>query len=98
MVQAARSGAQNIAEGSEACGTSKKTELKLTSMARASLEELRLDYEDFLRQRGLEEWPPDHPALKRFKARRCATLEEVRDWVKEGRRGETRTHNDKRGP
>ena len=54
MVQAARSGVQNIAEGSIASGTSKKTELKLTNVARASLEELRLDYEDFLRQRGLE--------------------------------------------
>src|SRR5690242_7354160 len=76
MVQAARSGVQNIAEGSQASGTSKKTELKLTNVARASLEELRLDYEDFLRQRGLEMWPPDYPALRRFKARRCATLEE----------------------
>ena len=47
MVQAARSGVQNIAEGSQASGTSKKTELKLTGVARASLEELRLDYEDF---------------------------------------------------
>ncbi len=53
MVQAARSGVQNIAEGSMASGTSKKTELKLTNVARASLEELRLDFEDFLRQRGL---------------------------------------------
>ena len=52
MVQAARSGAQNIAEGSQASGTSKKMEMKLTNVARASLEELRLDYEDFLRQRG----------------------------------------------
>ena len=57
MVQAARSGVQNIAEGSQASGTSKKTELKLTNVARASLEELRLDYEDFLRQRGLAQWP-----------------------------------------
>ena len=97
MVQAARSGVQNIAEGSQASGTSKKTELKLTSVARASLEELRLDYEDYLRQRGLEEWPPNHPALKRFKARRCATLEQVRDWVKEERRGQTRTNTDKQG-
>ncbi len=53
MVQAARSGVQNIAEGSQASATSKKTELKLTQVARASLEELTLDYEDFLRQRGL---------------------------------------------
>jgi four helix bundle protein len=49
MVQAARSGVQNIAEGSQASGASKKTELKLTNVARASLEELRPDYEDFLR-------------------------------------------------
>jgi four helix bundle suffix protein len=92
MVQAARSGVQNIAEGSQASGTSKKTELKLTNVARASLEELRLDYEDFLRQRGLTLWAPDHPALKRFKAKRCATLEQVRAWVEEERsRPETNT-------
>jgi len=83
MVQAARSGVQNIAEGSQASGTSKKTELKLTNVARASLEELRLDYEDFLRQRGLPMLEPNHPALKRFKAKRCANLAEVRDWVAE---------------
>ncbi len=81
MVQAARSGVQNIAEGSQAAGTSKKTELKLTNVARASLEELRLDYEDFLRQRDLTAWPPDHPALERFKARRCAVLSDVRNWL-----------------
>ena len=52
-------------------------------MARASLEELRRDYEDFLRQRGLEMWPAEHPILKRFKAKRCATLEQVRIWVKD---------------
>src|SRR6187549_235747 len=56
MVPAARSGVQNIAEGSRASGTSKKMELKLTNVARASLEELRLDYEDFLRQRGMVVW------------------------------------------
>jgi len=83
MVQAARSGVQNIAEGSQASGTSKKSELKLTNVARASLEELRLDYEDFLRQRGLPQWGPEHPALVRFKARRCGSLEEVRAWVEE---------------
>jgi len=97
MVQAARSGVQNIAEGSQASGTSKKTELKLTNVARASLEELRLDYEDFLRQRGLAPRAPEHPALKRFKARRCATLEQVRGWVEEERRGRTRTDKDKHG-
>src|SRR5512138_2342454 len=80
MVQAARSGVQNIAEGSQASGTSKKTELKLTNVARASLEELRLDYEDFLRQRGLPQLEAESPVLKRFKARRCGSLEEVRAW------------------
>jgi four helix bundle suffix protein len=59
MVQAARSGRQNIAEGSQVSGTSKKTELKLVSVARGSLEELLLDYEDFLRQRDLKRWPKD---------------------------------------
>ena len=81
MVQAARSGVQNIAEGSQASGTSKKTELKLTSVARASLEELRLDYEDFLRHRDLPQWAPDHPALMRFKVLRCSSLLELRQWV-----------------
>jgi four helix bundle suffix protein len=98
MVQAARSGVQNIAEGSQASGTSKKTELKLTNVARASLEELRLDYEDFLRQRGLALWPPNHPALMRLKARRCATLEDVRTWVKLERQGLTPTTFDTHGP
>jgi len=61
MVQAARSGVQNIVEGSVASGTSKKTELKLTNVARASLEELMRDYEDFLRQNGLRRWDKDSP-------------------------------------
>ncbi len=90
MVQAARSGVQNIAEGSQASGTSKKTELKLTNVARASLEELRLDFEDFLRQRGLKLYAPDDPRLISFKARRCATLEQFRAWVRD-EHGLTRT-------
>ena len=61
MVQAARSGRQNIAEGSQASGTSKKMELKLVGVARASLEELLLDYEDFLRHRELALWGKTHP-------------------------------------
>jgi restriction system protein len=64
MVQAARSGKQNIAEGSMASGTSKKTELKLVGVARASLEELLLDFKDFLRQQGLPLWGKDHPKAK----------------------------------
>lgn len=64
MVQAARSGRQNIAEGSQASGTSKKTEIRLTSVARASFEELLLDYEDFLRQNKLKLWAKDDPNAK----------------------------------
>lgn len=59
MVQAARSGVQNIAEGSLASATSKKTELKLTGVARASLGELLLDFEDFLRQKKMRQWAKD---------------------------------------
>jgi restriction system protein len=61
MVQAARSGRQNIAEGSRASATSSQTELRLVNVARASLDELLLDYEDFLRQRGLRQWAKDDP-------------------------------------
>jgi restriction system protein len=61
MVQAARSGNKNIAEGSQVSGTSKKMELKLVGVARGSLEELLGDYRDFLRQHGLAEWGKDHP-------------------------------------
>ena len=81
MVQAARSGVQNIAEGSKASGTSKKMELKLTNVARASLEELRLDYQDFLRHRGLPEWPRDDPRRQALVDRRCQSAEEVAAWV-----------------
>jgi four helix bundle suffix protein len=85
-VQAARSWVQNIAEGSQASDTSKKTELELTNVARASLEKLRLDFQDFFRQRGWPEFAPDHLALKR------SSLEEVRERVK------TERHMDLHGP
>ncbi len=67
MVQAARSGKQNIAEGCMASGTSKKTELKLVGVARASLEELLLDFQDFLRQKGLALWGKDHPKARKVR-------------------------------
>jgi four helix bundle suffix protein len=67
MVQAARSGKQNIAEGSMASGTSKKTELKLVGVARASLEELLLDYQDFLRQRKLPLWQKSHSKAQQIR-------------------------------
>ena len=117
MVQAARSGVQNIADGarsaemvsagrrwpgakrrvaeggrplgdfshngSKASGTSKKMELKLTNVARASLEELRLDYEDFLRHRALPLWPKEDSRRAELIARRCATADAVAEWVRE---------------
>src|SRR5277367_812850 len=66
MVQAARSGKQNIAEGSLASGTSKETEIKLTNVARASLEELLIDYNDFLRTKKLNRWAKDDKLSLRF--------------------------------
>ena len=71
MVQAARSGKQNIAEGAAAGNTSKETEIKLTNVAKASLQELLVDYEDFLRMRGLKQWQPDDARLAQTK-RACA--------------------------
>jgi len=94
MVQAARSGSRNIVEGSQASGTSKKTELKLTGVARASLEELRRDYLAFLRQRKLSIWDQDDPRRSELIARRCATAEEFAAWTRDvhdghcGRRGQ----------
>ena len=67
MEQAARSGKQNIVEGSMASGTSKKTELKLLGVSRASFEELLADYEDFLRQNNLSIWPKSHPEVLKIR-------------------------------
>lgn len=82
MVQAARSGVQNIAEGSQVSGTSKKIEMKLTNVARASLEELRLDYEDFLRQRGLTQWEQNDPKRQSLIDRRPKSVQDVNLWAK----------------
>ncbi len=71
MLQAARSGKQNIAEGNQAAVTSSETEIKLTNVAKASLEELLADYEDYLRTRQLLQWDTQHPRY--FK---------MRDWTK----------------
>jgi four helix bundle suffix protein len=87
MVQAARSGVQNIAEGSQASGTSKKMEMKLTNVARASLEELRLDYEDFLRQRGLPLWERQDPRRQALVDRRPRTADDVAQWIREVHEG-----------
>jgi len=98
MVQAARSGTQNIAEGSCASGTSRKIEIKLTSIARASLEELRLDYEDFLRQGGLPRWDRDDPRRQELIDRRPREADDVALWVKEIRRRELSTRSTQSTP
>src|SRR5215216_4563358 len=67
MVQAARSGKQNILEGSQASGTSKEAEIKLTNVARASQEELLEDYRDSMRAQKIEEWTPEHRYAKRLR-------------------------------
>lgn len=76
MVQAARSGKQNIAEGNQAAATSAETEIKLTNVAKASLEELLVDYEDYLRVRNLTQWDAHHPRYE--KMRQYARSERIR--------------------
>lgn len=82
MVQAARSGVQNIAEGSQASGTSKKTELKLTNVARASPEELKLDYEDYIRHKGFQLWDARDSRRYEFTTQKFATADQIAFWVK----------------
>ena len=78
MVQAARSGVANIVEGSQASAASKKTELKLTNVAKASQEELLEDYRSFLRQRTLPIWEPESETAKIIRQARPETLEQLR--------------------
>lgn len=82
MVQAARSGSRNIAEGSVFSATSKKIEMNLTNVAKASLEELKRDYISFLRQRKLSQWPMTEPLRQELIDRRCKTADEVALWCK----------------
>ena len=84
MIQAARSGKQNILEGSLASGTSKKTEIKLTNVARASLEELLEDYRDFLRVRSLRLWEKNSREalfVRRFGRKENVTYETYRTYI-----------------
>lgn len=82
MIQAARSGKQNIAEGNQAAATSSETEIKLTNVAKASLEELLSDYEDYLRVRQLSQWNQSNP---RYEPMRCYARSEriMRDYQKD---------------
>jgi four helix bundle suffix protein len=84
MVQPARSGKQNIVEGSQASGTSKEMEIKLTNVARASLEELLTDYRDFLRVRGLRLWDRNNREalyIRRLGARPDVSYETYRTFI-----------------
>ena len=81
MVQAARSGVQNIAEGSVDAATSTKLELNLYNVARASLEELRLDYQDYLRQHNYPVWEKASPLYSEFVARRVADKAGFRSFI-----------------
>ncbi len=84
MIQSARSGKKNILEGSKAALTSKETEIKLTNVARASLEELLDDYHDFLRARDLPIWPKDAKEaqyIRRLGRKTPTTYEDYREFV-----------------
>ena len=89
MVQAARSGRQNIAEGSRASGTSSQTELRLVGVARASLDELLLDYEDYLRQHGLPLWSKNHPKARKVRGLAAASGENPTDQTDRTNRTDT---------
>ena len=82
MEQAARSGVRNIAEGSKLSATTKKLELNLTNVARASIDELRKDYESFLEHGKLPLWEPIDPRRKELSNARCKDPDEVARWIK----------------
>ncbi|NTW53749.1 MAG: four helix bundle protein [Chlorobaculum sp.] len=81
MILAARYGVQNIVKGWLASATLKTTELTLARVARASLEELRLEYENFLRQNNMPVWPYNDRRRKKLTGHRCATVDEFALWV-----------------
>ncbi|MCB9170698.1 MAG: four helix bundle protein [Flavobacteriales bacterium] len=83
MEQAARSGSRNIAEGSVFSATSKKVEMNLTNVAKASQTELRKDYQSFLRQNKLKEWPSDDPVRQELIDRRLADADALTKWTRE---------------
>lgn len=89
MVQAARSGYQNISEGSEDSATSKKLEMNLTNVARSSQDEVRKDYIKFLTRRKLPVWQEGEPLFDEARNLRPQTLEEAAAWVNRRRKGST---------
>jgi len=93
MVQAARSGYQNIAEGSEDSATSKKLEMNLTNVARSSLGEVQKDYVKHLKRRGLRQWQSGDPPFEEARALRPEMLDEAVAWVNRGEPVEERAAN-----
>src|SRR3954468_19422305 len=89
MVQAARSGYQNIAEGSEDSATSKKLEMNLTNVARSSLDELRKDYLKYLTRRGLKHWQEGETVFTQGRNLRPRTLKEAAAWVNQAKPGQS---------
>lgn len=83
MIQSARSGFQNIAEGSVDSGVSKKSEIRLTGIAIGCLDELRKDFVKYLERKQWQQWQPDHEALLDLKQRHVKTLAGFREWVKD---------------
>ena len=81
MIQAARSGVQNIAEGSVDAATSTKLELNLYNVARASLEELKLDYQDYLRQHGEKLWSKEEFLYTEFVRCRVSCKREFKNFI-----------------
>ena len=81
MVQAARSGKQNIVEGSIDGATSAKLEINLYNVARGSLEELKIDYLDYLRQHGMMAWTMEHPLAVRFNQMRVCSNRQFKSFV-----------------
>ncbi|NTW55856.1 MAG: four helix bundle protein [Chlorobiaceae bacterium] len=95
MTQAARSGRQNIAEGSRASSASSQTELRLVNVARSSLEELLLDYEDYLRHRGLPQWAYDSPEAMEVRKVRAENQSDKADQFNRTEQSATRNSDDK---
>lgn len=93
MVQAARSGYQNLAEGSEDSATTRKLEMNLTNVARSSLGELHKDYLKHLNRRHLREWQMGDPEFEEARALRPQTLEEAAAWVNRIKKNEERAAN-----
>ncbi|MBN2449547.1 MAG: hypothetical protein JXR77_04120 [Lentisphaeria bacterium] len=96
MVQAARSGYQNLAEGSEDSATSRKLELNLTNVAKGSIDELQRDYQKHLERRGLRLWQAGEPLFEEARGLRPGTVEAAAAWVNGG--GERNRPNGQNGP